>query len=158
MEKKKERKGNNEELVVDSSVVVKWFLNEQDSDIALVIRNEFATNQLKLIVPTLIFYEVMNALRFSRRFGEEDLAVASRSLSRYQFEVWRPIGVLLELSAKLSVKKNLSLYDACYVALADRKRAKLITEDREILEKFPDTGYPLSSFHKVNPAIGSFEN
>ncbi len=140
---------------MDSSAAVKWFLNEHDSDISLVIRNEFATHRLKLTVPTLLFYEVMNAHRFSGRFGEEDLAIASKSLSRYQLEVWRPIGVLLELSARLSTKKNLSGYDACYVALAHRKRAKLVTEDREILEKFSGSSFSLRSFHKVNTTIGS---
>ncbi len=54
---------------------------------------------------TLLFYEVMNALRFSGTFNEEDLAVAAKSLSKYQFEIWRPVGKLLELTAQIALKE-----------------------------------------------------
>ena len=57
------RNKTSSEFVVDSSIVTKWFLNEKNTDIAIEIRDRFATNQIKLAVPTLLFYEVMNALR-----------------------------------------------------------------------------------------------
>jgi predicted nucleic acid-binding protein len=126
-----------DEYVVDSSIVTKWFLVEADSDQAIRLRNEFATGRLILTVPTLLFYEVTNALRFSSAFNEVDLALAARSLSKYRFGIWRPRGKLLELSAQLSVKENLTVYDACYVALAKRLKTRLITEDKELLDKFP---------------------
>ncbi len=125
------------EYVVDSSIVTKWFVAEKDSISALHLRNEFATGRVKLSAPTLLFYEVLNAIRFSGVFGEEDLAQVSKSLSRYQFEVWRPGGRLLELTAHLSVTGDVTVYDACYVALAQRTSSKLITEDQELVEKFP---------------------
>ncbi len=125
------------ELVVDSSIVAKWFLREPDSETAIGVRDGFATGRMKLAVPTLLFYEVVNALRFSGQFGEADLVLASRSLSKYQFEVWRPRGRLLELSAQISSSRGVTVYDACYVALAQRLSSKLITEDRELLSKFP---------------------
>lgn len=128
------KKGN---FVVDSSVVAKWFLIEPGSTQALALRDEFATGRLKLSVPTLLFYEVMNALRFSGPFGEAELTTASKSLSKYQFETWRPRGRLLELSVQLSLKENLTVYDACYVALAILVGSRVITEDRELLAKFP---------------------
>jgi len=147
MEKKK-RNGNRnyKEFVVDSSIVAKWFLNEEGTDIAIIIRDKFATNQIKLSVPTLLFYEVMNALRFSGSFREPDLGVIVRSLSDYQFEIWRPIGRLLELSTKLSLKKDLTVYDACYIGLALRKGSKVVTEDRELLEKFPRSTLSLDQY------------
>ncbi len=143
MEKKKD------EFVIDSSVVAKWFLIEHDSNLAFEVRDEFATYRLKLAVPTLLFYEVMNALRFSGTFNEEDLAVAARSLSKYQFEIWRPVGKLLELTAQIALKETLTVYDACYVALAQRKSSRVITEDKELLGKFPALTLALGKFNKA---------
>lgn len=126
-----------DQLVVDSSVVAKWFLTETGSERAIQLRDRFATGKLKLAVPSLLFYEVMNALRHSGSFEKPDLVLAARSLSMYRFDIWRPRGRLLELSTELSVEKGLTVYDACYVALAKRIGSKVITEDRELLAKFP---------------------
>ncbi|MDV3278268.1 MAG: type II toxin-antitoxin system VapC family toxin [Nitrososphaerales archaeon] len=134
------------EWVVDSSIVAKWFLNEPGSELAIWVRDEFATGRMKLAVPTLLFYEVVNALRFSGQFGETDLTLASRSLSKYQFEVWRPRGRLLELSAQISLSRDVTVYDACYVALTRRLGSKLITEDKELLGKFPTLTIPVGRF------------
>jgi predicted nucleic acid-binding protein len=126
-----------DEYVVDSSIVTKWFLVETNSDQAIKVRNEFATGRLRLTVPTLLFYEVTNALRFSGVFKETDLTLAAKSLSKYRFGIWRPRGKLLELSARMSIRENVTVYDACYVALAKRLKTKLVTEDKELLDKFP---------------------
>ena len=134
----------NQEFVVDASVVTKWFLTELNSDRAVRLRDDFATGRVRLVVPTLLFYEVVNALRFSRVFREADLTLAAKSLSKYRFGIWRPRGRLLESSAALSLKGDLTIYDACYVALAQRRSTKLITEDRELLSKFPKYTIPLN--------------
>jgi predicted nucleic acid-binding protein len=133
-----------DEFVIDSSVVTKWFVGERSSDQAVRIRDEFATGKVRLAAPTLLFYEVMNALRFTGAFDEHDLVLASRSLSKYQFEVWRPRGKLLELSTQLSVRGDVTVYDACYVALAQRIGSRLITEDKELLAKFPRLTMPMT--------------
>ena len=139
-----------DEFVVDSSVVTKWFLVETGSDQAVRLRDQFATGQLRLAVPTLLFYEVINALRFSAVFDETDLALAARSLSKYRFGIWRPRGTLLELSAQLSVREDVSVYDAFYVALARRLGSKVITEDRELLSKFPADTVPVIRFASIS--------
>ena len=131
-------------FVVDSSVVAKWYLSEPGTDAALAIRDAFATRKLDLKVPTLLVYEVVNALRFSGAFSAVELALAARSLSRYRFEFWRPRGKLLEMAANMSMVKGVTVYDACYVALASIKKCKVITEDREVIEKFPALTTPLA--------------
>jgi predicted nucleic acid-binding protein len=125
------------ELVVDASVVTKWFVDEPSSPDAIRLRDDFATGRIKLTVPTLLFYEVVNALRFSGAFSEAELVVAAKSLNNYQFGIWRPRGKLLELSAELSLREDMTVYDACYIALARRIESKVITGDKEMLSKFP---------------------
>jgi len=139
-----------DEFVVDASVVTKWFLVEPDSQAAIRLRDDFATGRIKLTVPTLLFYEVVNALRFSGEFEEGELVLAARSLSKYQFGTWRPRGKLLELSAELSLREELTVYDACYVALARRLDSKVITEDRELLDKFPAHTMPMNTYGSLH--------
>ena len=134
------------ELVVDASVVTKWFIDEPDSIQAIGLRHDFAIGRIKLTAPTLLFYEVVNALRLSGVFNEAELRLAARSLSKYQFGMWRPKGKLLELSAELSMKGDLTVYDACYVALARRIESKVITEDGELLNKFPTETMSMKSY------------
>lgn len=140
-----------DQFVADSSVVAKWFLMETDSDRAIELRDEFAAGRLKLAVPSLLFYEVMNALRFSGGFASPDLLVAAESLSRYRFDIWRPRGKLLQLSTELSMREDLTVYDASYVALAQRINSMVITEDKELLNKFPSQTMALSEF-RSSPA------
>lgn len=52
-----------ERIVVDASVAVKWFAAERDVDKALKLKDSYQAEDLK-VAPTLISYEVMNALRF----------------------------------------------------------------------------------------------
>lgn len=137
------------DFVVDSSVVTKWFIIEEGSDNALKIRDSFATGKIRLAVPTLLFYEVMNALRFSGVFPKPDLLLASKSMSKYEFEVWQPKGKLLELSVELCIRGDVTVYDACYIALASRKKTRLITEDQELLGKFPNRSISLSHSDQI---------
>jgi predicted nucleic acid-binding protein len=95
-----------DEFVVDSSVVTRWFLVESDSDLAPSLRDDFATGRVSLAVPTLLFYELLNALRFSGAFDEKGLALAGRALSKYQSGIWRPRRKLLELSAMQSQRRT----------------------------------------------------
>lgn len=135
-----------DQFVADSSVVAKWFLMETGSERAIELRDEFASGRLKLAVPSLLLYEVMNTLRFSGGFASPDLLVAAESLSKYRFDIWRPRGKLLRLSSELSMRKDLTVYDASYLALAQRINSKVITEDRELLDKFPSQTMALSEF------------
>ena len=134
-------------LVVDSSVVAKWYLVEEGSGAAISIRDEFATGKLDLAVPTLMFYEVVNALRFSGAFSGVELELAARSLGKYGFQAWRPRGRFLELATKMSFESGVTVYDASYVALAKMRGCKAVTEDRELLERFPGIAVPLSEFN-----------
>lgn len=46
-------------------------------------------HRIKFAVSTLLFHEVMNAIKFTGVLGDRDLGVAARSLSEYWFEIWR---------------------------------------------------------------------
>ena len=126
-----------QKAVADASIVAKWFLEEEFSDNARQLRDSFVTGKLTISVPSLLFYETLNALWHSGLFREEELTLVARALSKYGFDVWEPKGKTYEQSAMLSLKHDISVYDASYVALALHFRAILYTADSELLQKFP---------------------
>jgi len=132
--------------VVDASIIVKWFLEEEHSENARLLRDSFLTEALTISVPSLLFYEVLNALRYSGMYNEDELALVARSLSQYGFDVWEPKGKLYEKTAKLSLKQDISTYDAAYLALAVQLKATFYTADLELLQKFPKNTQHIKTF------------
>ena len=123
--------------MVDASVCAKWYLDEEYSDRARLLRDQFVKGQIAITVPSLLFYETLNALRYSRAFDEKELAVAADSLSKYGFEVWEPRGEVYREAARLSLAQDITVYDAAYVALSEHLRALFYTVDKKLLDRFP---------------------
>ena len=44
--------------VLDASVLIKWFSDEEYTDIALKLRDDFFKGNIELVVPDLLLYEV----------------------------------------------------------------------------------------------------
>ncbi len=122
---------------MDASVCARWFLDEEYSDRARVLRDSFVKGIVTIAVPSLLFYETLNALRYSGEYREKELSLAATSLSKYGFEVWEPEGEVYRETARSSMKYDLTIYDASYTALAEHLRILLYTADDEILEKAP---------------------
>jgi len=135
-----------QKAVADASIVAKWFLEEDFSDKARQLRDSFVTGKMTISVPSLLFYETLNALWHSGLFREEELILAARALSRYGFDVWEPKGKTYEQSAMLSSRYDISIYDASYVALALNLNATLYTADSELIQKIPENTQHISTY------------
>ncbi len=135
-----------QKAVVDASVAAKWYLEEEYSDEARLLRDSFVTGSLSISVPTLFFYETLNALRYSRVFDQAELGEAATSLSKYGLDVWHPSGRLLAETATLSLKHDATMYDASYVALSSHLHVQLYTADRDIVAKFPSRTQHVRTF------------
>src|SRR3989442_12673148 len=68
--------------VMDASVAVKWFLDEEYGDEALRLQSDFFEGIVSLRVPSILPYEVLNALQHSRRFRGRDLLEAGSAIDR----------------------------------------------------------------------------
>lgn len=138
-------------VVADASIVVKWFLEEAFSENARLLRDSFLTGKLIISVPTLLFYEALNAIRYSGLYKEDELALVGRALIKYGFDVWEPKGKLIEKMATLSLEKNVSVYDAAYLALAQQLGSTFYTADKELVRRFPENTCHISAF--ISPSI-----
>ena len=126
-----------EKKIIDASIIVKWFVNENDSEKALKLLDEHVNGQTLLVVPELMFIEVLNALRYKGQTTEA-LTKANNALTDVQFHVERLNKFLLDKAIESALKNNISLYDAVYVSLANLYGAPLITADKA-LQKIPNT-------------------
>ena len=128
------------EVVLDSSVVLKWFAEEQrGSGAARELRDEYEAGRLSVAVPALLFLELLNVAGRRWRWDEEALLELADSLDDLLFEVAQP-----ELQSVASwVARGLTAYDAVYVALAEERGRPLVTDDQSILAIAGELARPL---------------
>jgi predicted nucleic acid-binding protein len=125
------------ELVIDASVVVKWFIEETDSDKARFLRDKFIEGKIELIVPSLLYFEVLNALKYSQLFDPSELKDAGESLENYGFKVITIKNELRKQMIDFAVYHELSIYDASYLGLSIGLDKILYTADEKIIKKLP---------------------
>ena len=121
--------------VVDASVVVKWFVDEEHSEQARRLEEDYVEGKIDILAPTLLDYEVLNALRYSGAFGEEELKEVARVLEDLQLGYVPVRGNLMGLAVELALKKGITIYDASYVALAVDRGIVLWTADEKLVRK-----------------------
>ena len=122
-------------LVLDALVIVKWFTQEEKRSEALEIREKFINQKIDIVVPDLILYEISNALRYNPRFDEEDVKEAIDSLIKMELNIITPTKDIIERAIEISFLKNISVYDAHYIALAENIGFDLVTADEKLSNK-----------------------
>jgi len=125
------------EIIIDASVVVKWFIEENDSDKAVFIRDKFIDGKVELYVPTLLYFEVLNALKYSQLFRPTELEDAGESIENYGFKVISIKNEIRKHMIKVAVDYDLSIYDASYLGLSIGLEKIFCTADEKIIKKLP---------------------
>ena len=123
--------------VVDASVLVKWFLHQQeaDRDRALALRDLHISGRSTIFIPQLALLEVLNAIRVSSKADEEDGEMALETLHDLHLETKPPEVDLLRKANAIAWAYKITIYDALYVALAEQVGYPLITADEVMLKK-----------------------
>ena len=121
-------------VVVDTSIALKWVLEEADSNKADTLLAEWIKKGMLIIAPNLLAYEITNALYRKVRKGEITLdrakeALAEISLAEIEFDFSSDF-TLSTRAIELANQFNLpATYDSHYLALAERKGCELWTAD-----------------------------
>lgn len=119
--------------VVDASVVVKWFLEEEHGEQALRLRSDFLEGTLQLRVPALLPWEVINALRYSEDFGSRDLRRAAEGLDRAGLVTIPLLGDYLARTIEFALAARITIYDASYLALGAVLSCPVYTSDEALI-------------------------
>lgn len=119
-------------FVIDASVAVKWYVNEELRDKALRIREDFLSEVIDLEAPSLILYEVGNAIRHHPGATEHECAIAVKELRNLGIAIRELDDAALSAAAKIAFDEKLTFYDASYLSLAKTIEATLVTADKEL--------------------------
>ena len=115
-------------------MAVKWFVDEKASEAARRIKDSYVSGKIEIIAPNLIYYEVLNALRFHpvARFTPKELSSIMTSLKNLQFTIDPPADTWFK-SFNLSLQEGISIYDSVYVGLASTQDA-FVTADNRLVD------------------------
>lgn len=123
------------DVVADANVVLKWFHEEGEEDVeaAREILAAHRDRAISVTVLDLTPYEVGNALIRGRASASaKQVAVVLHAMREICAAV-TPTSSDLAHAAQLAVEHELSLYDAAYAAVAQRRGAVLATFDAKLL-------------------------
>jgi len=125
-------------LIVDASVVLKWFIPEEGTEDALKLRDRHLRGHCVLAAPELLSYEVANVLRYHPDISDD--------MVREDIEALFDIGLvlvptsvsLLDTAVRIARRFNISVYDASYLALGMEVNAPVITADTKLCHTVGD--------------------
>ena len=121
-------------IVIDASVLVKWFVQEEGSQDALKVRDKYLKAELLLIAPHLLPFEALNALLHKSLFTNEELQLASEAIGAYGIRLYDLEGEYSKKTTDIAYEAGITIYDASYLALAVMEKATLYTFDRTLGE------------------------
>jgi predicted nucleic acid-binding protein len=123
-----------EEALLDTSVAVKWFVTEEDSERALDLQQAHLRDYLQLHAPDVLLMESANALRYAG-LTEEIILQDLQTFFALEVEII-PFSIdVLNSAVALSLEHDLAVYDAYFLALAQATEIPLITADRKMLSR-----------------------
>ena len=123
-------------FVVDASVILKWFSQDQEKDFekALQIREDFKDRKIDLYAPGLLIYEAANVLRYKETL-EDDLVLKAID-SIYAMDILIPVNLqIMKNALKLARQYEITVYDSAYLSCAQYSGCYLITADQKFYQK-----------------------
>ena len=126
-------------FVLDSSVAIKWFVREADSDEALAVRDDFARGVHELLAPDVFPVEAAHAISRAERqlrITQTEGADHFRDMLFLLPDLHSSL-LLLPRAYELSSQARLGVYDCLYVALAERENCTVLTADARMRNALP---------------------
>src|SRR3989344_3240039 len=123
-------------VVIDTSVIIKFFFPENGADHALQLRKDHLEKKITLFSRDLLLYEFTSALRNYTPISidAKDFSLAVQTLTSLNVQIipldYKDLTEVFALSKKLT----LSIYDCSYILLAKKLRAPLYTADKKLYQ------------------------
>ena len=131
-----------ENFLLDTSVVMKWFVSEEKSQRAWQVQNDYLNGRCDLSVPELLLYEVANALKFTSplltggKIKEKIESLIKLKINIYPFDY-----DILQLSVDLALERDITVYDAYFLTLARETDSIFITSDEKLYDRIGDLNF-----------------
>jgi predicted nucleic acid-binding protein len=132
------------EIVLDSSVVVKWFSTEAKSNEALELLDDYTQGTVELTISEILICEVGNALRYKPDYDFQKWKIAFAQLFILHMNTTHLKEDLATRTGEIAYEGKVTFYDALPVAIAEHKKTICITADEETqYRKLQPKGYPI---------------
>lgn len=127
--------------VVDASVGIKLCVQEDLTDRARSLLASARHGDVEFLVPDLFFIECANILwKYVRRTGYPQERIPDHIALLLRLPLVRvPTAALVADAVAIALDHEITAYDASYLALAERGRAKLVTADERLLRRLEGT-------------------
>lgn len=126
---------NVKELVIDASAALKWRLRDEEAtDEADALLDNFLAGSVDLLTPTLFDYEITNALKVAAvrgRIGQSDAAAAVHDFQQFTIKRFDFLQIQT-LAFQIACQYQRSVYDSAYLALAQSNGMWFFTGDRRL--------------------------
>ncbi|PIU63915.1 MAG: PIN domain nuclease [Armatimonadetes bacterium CG07_land_8_20_14_0_80_40_9] len=131
----------NMTYILDTSVVIKWYVEEKGSDIAERMLDDYKIGNLSIVEPDLLIYEFVNVLRYNKNFSKDERKRCIINLFNLDLYLVTPYIGLVESAKEIAEEKDVSVYDAIYISLADITGFEFVTADEKLYNKVKDLKY-----------------
>ncbi len=154
--------GSPPELVLDTSVAVKFHVPEEHHQKARQLQGRFEEGTLSLLAPGTVLPEIFNAFWQKHRRKEltlEEVRQGWELISELPLALYAPED-LMPRAVDIAFETSIIVYDALFLALAEDAETVVITADDRLLKALEGTAYsnlarPLTALPYVVP-IASF--
>jgi predicted nucleic acid-binding protein len=123
-------------LVIEASIAVKWVVEEEGTEEALILRR-----RAKLVAPELLTAECANILwkKCQRdELSKDEAFLAAQLLQAADIE-FLPTRLLLEAATRIAVELDHPAYDCLYLALASECDCRFVTADERFVRKVDES-------------------
>lgn len=122
-------------IIIDASVVHKWFNEEENSDQALKILALHLKQKAVIVAPDLILYELSNIWATKTTLTAKEASNNLKLLEKHSLKFIQVNFHLVQKAISFSKKYQISVYDASYAVLAKEKKCNLITADEKFINQ-----------------------
>jgi len=133
------------QAVIDSSVCVKWLIDEEHSESAIGL----LSSDLELVAPDIVLTEAANALwkTVKRELLTPEQADARLANLPNFFNRLLPTTDLVSEALVLGMAVDVPVYDCLYVVASRRTGAALVTADSKLIAKLVGTADHSNAIH-----------
>ena len=130
--------------------MVKALWEEKESEKVIEILKKFKDDKIEIIMPSIAYYEIANAIRFNKELSKGEKKEAIENF--YLLEIEKVDLTLEEMEKCIEIadKKNTTIYDTSYYILSKKMNTIYITADKEFKERIDDKNVVLLENLKSN--------
>lgn len=126
-------------MIIDASVVLKGFFPDEAGHVqALALIRAYAQEEVELLAPTLLPYEVTNAVLQAIRRDRIRLEQGQEIVAVFQELGIPTVEVSWQRALALARAYDRTAYDGAYLALAEERSDKLVTADLRLYNAVKD--------------------